>query len=158
VHYNDSNDEQPLFSFEQERWLHLPKNSFLRPKNSDFVHHEISRQAILFNVVPVPRYSNWTRVQILEWLERNPIHDVADIAFLTNDVFRLRDLLIRAQQQQGVANSTTGSGGGGNWRRSILPYLCVIMCLTQDDVKSLFLARANTRLLQELDAHNSQVR
>jgi hypothetical protein len=34
----------------------------------------------------------------------------------------------------------------------------VIMCLTQDDVKSLFLARANTRLLQELDAHNSQVR
>ncbi len=157
MHCNNSNDEQPLFSFEQERWLHLPKNSFLRPKNSDFVHHEISRQAILFNIVPVPRYSNWTRVQILEWLERNPIHDVADIAFLTNEVFRLRDLLIRAQQQQGVANSTTGSGGGGNWRGSI-PYLRVIMCLTQDDVKSLFLARANTRSLQELDARNSQVR
>jgi hypothetical protein len=157
VNRNDGNEEQPLFSFEQEPWLHLPKNSILRPKNTDFVH-EISRRAILFNIVPVPRPpSNWTRVQILEWLERNPIHNVADIAFLTNEVFRLRDLLIRAQQQQGVANSTTGSGGGGNWR-GIIPYLCVIMCLTQDDVKSLFLARANTRLRQELDACNSQVR
>jgi hypothetical protein len=121
VHRNDSYEEQPLFSFKQGPWLHLPKNSFLRPKK-DFVH-EISRQAILFNIVPVPCSSNWTRVQTLEWLERNPIHDVADIAFLTNEVFRLRDLLIK--QQQGVANSTTGSGGGGNWQGSI-PYFRVI--------------------------------
>jgi hypothetical protein len=35
----------------------------------------------------------------------------------------------------------------------------VIMCLTQDDVKSLFLAWAsNTRLRQELDARYSQIR
>ena len=67
VHRNDGNEEQPLFSFEQEPWLHLPKNSFLRQKNTDFVH-EISRRAILFNIVPVPRPpSNWKRrVQILE--------------------------------------------------------------------------------------------
>ena len=88
VHRNDSNEEQPLFSFEQEPWLHHPKNYYVRTKNTDFVH-EISRQAKLFNIVPVLRPSNRTRVQILEWLEQNPIHDVADIAFLTNEVLRL---------------------------------------------------------------------
>ncbi|KAI2510573.1 hypothetical protein MHU86_3841 [Fragilaria crotonensis] len=159
VHRNNSNEEQPLFSFEQEPWSLLPKNSFLRPKNTDFVH-EITRRANLFNITPVPRPSNWTRIQIIEWLERNPIHNVADIEFLTNEVFRLRDLLIRAQQQQGsnsITGSTAGGGGGGNWRGSV-PYLRVIMCLTQDDVKRLFLARANTRSRQELDARNSQIR
>jgi hypothetical protein len=50
-----------------------------------------------------------------------------------------------------------GQRGGRNWR-GIVPYLRVIMCFTQDDVKSLFLARANTRLRQELDARNSEIR
>ena len=151
VHRNNSNAEQPLFSFEQEPWSLLPKNSFLRPKNTDFVH-EITRRVNLFNISPVPCCpSNWTRIQIIEWPERNPIHNVADIEFLTNEVFRLRDLLIRAQQQQGsysITGSTAGGGGGGNWRGSV-PYLRVIMCLTQDDAKRLFLARANTRSRQE---------
>ncbi|KAI2508206.1 hypothetical protein MHU86_6257 [Fragilaria crotonensis] len=95
----------------------------------------------------------------MEWLERNPIQNVTDKEFLTNEVFRLRDLLIRAQQhQQEHENSgVLGGGGGRNWRGNV-PYLRVIMCLTQDNVKRLFLARANARSRQELDARNSQIR
>lgn len=154
MHCNHNNEEQPLFSFEQEPWSVLPKHSFLRPKNPDYVH-EIRRRAKLFSIAPEPRPSNWSRVQILEWLERNPIQNAADIEFLTNEVLRLRDLLIRARQQQ--EGTASGGGGGRNWRGSV-PYLRVIMCLTQDNVKALFLARANTRSRQELDARNSQIR
>jgi hypothetical protein len=154
---NNDSEEQPLFSFEQQPWSMLPKNSLLRPKNSDFVH-EITRRTHLFNIVPVPRPSNWSRAQIMEWLERNPIQNVADKEFLTNEVFRLRDLFIRAQQhQQEHENSGVLGGGGRNWRGNV-PYLRVIMCLTQDNVKRLFLARANARSRQELDARNSQIR
>jgi hypothetical protein len=149
---NNSNEAQLLFSFEQEPWsLLLAKNSFLRPKNSDFVH-EITRRAHLFNLVrPLPCPSKWSRVQILEWLEQNPIQNVADIEFLTKEVFRLQVLLIRAQQQwQGIENNSITSAGGGRgggeriWQGNF-PYLRVIMCLTQDNVKSLFVAKANTR-------------
>jgi hypothetical protein len=67
------------------------------------------------------------RAQTLEWLERNPIRDVADIDFLTNKVLRLQDLLIRRAQEQEEhrhrlvgGNTSRGSGGSsggrGHWR------------------------------------------
>ena len=150
-------NEQPLFSLESEPWSLLPKTTILRPKNSDYVK-EITRRATLFNIAPLPRPSNWTRVQTLEWLEQNPVRVANDIEFLSNEVARLQDVLRRAQQQNDGENGTASSRGGGrNWRGPV-PYLCMIMCLTQDNVKCLFLARANTRSRQELDARNSESR
>ena len=150
-------NEQPLFSLESEPWSLLPKTTILRPKNSDYVK-EITRRATLFNIAPLPRPSNWTRVQTLEWLEQNPVREANDIEFLSNEVARLQDVLRRAQQQNDGENGTASSRGGGrNWRGPV-PYLRMIMCLTQDNVKCLFLARANTRSRQELDARNSERR
>ncbi len=100
----------------------------MHPKNSEYIL-EVTRRANLFNVVSVPRRSNWTRIQILEWLNHNPIRDAVDIEFLTNEVLRLRDLLVRAQRQRGIDSKTTASGGQGgrrNWRE-IVPYLRVII-------------------------------
>ncbi len=134
----------------------------MRPKNSEYIL-EVTRRADLFNVVPIPRPSNWTRIQILDWLNHNPIQDVVDIEFLTNEVLRLRDFLIRAQQQHGIGSGTRDYYSKWRTRRMkemerTVPYLCVIMSLTQDDDKCLFLARAKTRSRQELDAHNSAIR
>lgn len=151
---NDNDEEQPLFSLKEEPWSLLPKNSHVRPKNTEYIV-EVTRRTELFNIVPAPRPSNWTRIQIMEWLEHNPIRETADIEFLTNEVMRLRELLVRAQRQQGIDGG--GGRGGRNWR-GIVPYLRVIMCLTQDNVKRLFLARADTRSRQELDARNSDIR
>jgi hypothetical protein len=44
------------------------------PRNSDFVS-KIARRVKLLQIVPVPRPSNWTRVQTMEWLDRNPVQD-----------------------------------------------------------------------------------
>jgi hypothetical protein len=90
-----------------------------------------------------------------------------DIQFLTNEVLRLgRVLARRAQERKGQQSlipgdspTTTfgGSVGRGHWRGSI-PYLRIMMSLTQDSVKCLFLTRANSRSRQELDARNLEKR
>jgi hypothetical protein len=78
------------------------------------------------------------------------------------EVLRLRNVLERRteeQQQQVLTNAPAGvqcgtsSGGRGHWRGSV-PYLRIIMCLTQNNVKCLFLTRANSRSRQQLDARN----
>jgi hypothetical protein len=98
-----NNSNEPLFSFEQEPWSFLPKN-MLRPRNVDYVH-EITRRATLYNIAPAPRPNNWTRAQIMEWLERNPVCDPPDITFLTNEVLRLEDVLSRRVQELPLAQS-----------------------------------------------------
>jgi hypothetical protein len=157
----DSSGISPLFSFEQEPWSRLPKTS-LRPRNIDYVR-EIARRASLFDINPPPRASNWTRIQINDWLERNPVRENADVDFLGNEVKRLHGVLVRAQEQarrMDAMNNTThgrGAAGGQKWR-GIVPYLRIILCLTQDSVKCLYLMRADTRSRQELDARNSEAR
>ena len=137
-------NEQPLFSLDSEPWSILPKTSFVRPKNTDYVR-EITRRARLFNIAQIPRPSNWTRGRTLEWLQQNPVRELADIDFLTNEVTRVQEVLRRAAQQQvpqqGESSTTTTSGGGRNWRGSV-PYLRLIMCLTQDHVKCLLFCQS----------------
>jgi hypothetical protein len=83
------------------------------PKNMDNVN-EIMRRAELYNTVPLPRARNWNRVQTMEWLQQNPIRDHADIEFLTNEVLRVEDVLIRKAREQQEMNA----GGRGHWRGS----------------------------------------
>lgn len=151
---NTIDGDTPLLSLENEPWSRLPKSSF-RPKNTDFVE-EIARRAKLYNVLPVPRPSNWKRPQIIEWLERNPVREKKCIEFLVSEVAKLKDILVRIQQQQTDLSATTG-GGGAKWRGTV-PYLRVIMCLTDDHVKRLFLNRANARTRHELDGRHSENR
>ena len=154
ISLNDHNG-LPLLSFENEPWSLLSKSSLVRPKNSDF-GKEVARRAKQYNISPVPRPRNWTRERIMEWLEQNTMREEKDIEFLTVEVSRLCDVLERAQQHT-VESSVSASSGGRNWR-GMIPYLRIIMCLTQDSVKSLFLIRANARTRRELDARNSKTR
>lgn len=155
-----SDNGTPLFSFECEPWSLLPKTA-LRPKNNDFVK-EIGRRSNDYNISPMPRPRNWTRQQIMEWLERNPMQESADIAFLTKEVQRVREVLLSAQSAEEGNNpqseAPNGSVGRGRSWRGPIPYLRIIMCLTYDNVKSLFLNRANARTRHEIDARNSENR
>ena len=155
----DDNNE-PLFSFDLEPWSLVSKTSIMRPRNTDYVN-EIMRRANLFHIAPVPRPSNWTRVQTLEWLGRNPVRNELDIQFLRNEVLRLENVLKRRTQEEQALHLDGGGGaiGGrrGNWR-GYVPHLRIIMCLTQDNIKCLFLTRADSRSRQQLDARNSNNR
>jgi hypothetical protein len=149
-------NDVPLFSFETIPWSLLPKTSL----------REVVSQATLFNISPIlrPSTSCWTRQQTIEWLQQNPVNDNVEIDFLSNEIARLRNVLVRAQQHQescdklaATSTNTPPTNVGGCWRGS-LPYLCVIMCFTQDQGKVLFLTRANAQTRQELDARNYESR
>jgi hypothetical protein len=106
------NDEQPLFSFDRDPWSILPKNLLVRPQNNDYVN-EIRRRADLFHINPVPRAKNWTRAQIMEWLERNPVRDAVDIEFLKGKVLRLEDVLRRTCMLNYVVTAAVEEEGTG---------------------------------------------
>ncbi len=154
-----THNDAPLFSVDVPPWSLLPKTT-LRPKNTDF-GIEIDRRAALYNIHPTPRPRNWSRKLTTEWLENNPVSDARDVEFLRKEVSRVRAVLERAQQSQGTGSGNgelnMADSSGRNWRGP-LPYLRVIMSLTQDNVKSLFLTRANVRTRQEIDARNSESR
>ena len=164
----DEEEDKPLFSFDDEPWSLLPK-TVMRPQSKDYVT-EIVRRATLFAISPLPRPVNWPRTRQIEWLESHPIKDQADIAFLTAETLRLKQMLLRrAREQQvlpsdlaggGGSTDTSGGGynrGGSNWR-GIVPYLRLIMCFTQDNIKAAFLRRADAPSRAELDARNSERR
>ena len=160
-----NNKSKPLVAFDKEPWCWLSKNQFRSPKNSDLVK-EIRRRADLSrNMTSLPRPTNWTRMQMMEWLDSNLVSEACDVEFLTSEVLRLHEVYHRMQserQQQlelSAEDATNVSGGqagagAGPWHENV-PYMHIIMCLTEDDVKSLFLARANTLSRAELDARNS---
>lgn len=154
-------DDAPLFSFESEPWSRLPKTEMLRPVNVDFAK-EVVRRSRLLRIHPTPRPLNWPKSQKIEWLEANPVQDSIDISFLRGEVSRLKEILERSLADEQQQRELLGLGGigvsrGGNWRGSV-PYLRVILCLMQDDIKFAFLRRADAQSRQELDARNSENR
>ena len=40
----------------------------------------------------LPMPANWTKSQLFEWLERNPVYEAADVEFLTTEVLRVREV------------------------------------------------------------------
>ena len=131
----DTNDEKPLFSFEEEPWSsNVPSSSLIRPKNKDYMD-EIVRRVKSLNIMPIPRPKNWNRDQQIEWLQQHPVRHERDVEFLINEVLQVEGVLIR----KAAEIASVAVGGRGHWRRGNLPYLRMIMCLVQDNVKFLFL-------------------
>jgi hypothetical protein len=99
----------------------------------------------------------------VDWLLRHPVKEDDDIKFLKSEVLRLHEVLVQVHEQDRRRNGFNtpvyggGSAGGRKWR-GVVPYLRIIMCLTEDNVKCLYLTRANARSRQELDARNSDTR
>ena len=165
------NNDAALFPVDEKPWCSLTKQHHRSPKNTDLVK-EIRRRAkaVSRNSLPtmLPRPANWTKSQIVKWLDSNPVSEAADVEFLTIEVLRVRELkkrmLEEQEHQQGQESSviaTTGSNGrvGGDAWRGNVPYMRIIMCLTQGDVKAFFLAsRANGLSRLERDARNCDCR
>ena len=157
-----NNNSEPFVAFDKQPWCLLPKNQFRSPKNSDLVKDIRRRADLSRNMTSLPRPTNWTRMQMMEWLDSNPVSEACDVDFLTSEVLRLDEVFHRMQSERQQlelsADATNVSGGRGTgtgpWRGNV-PYMRIIMCLTEDDVKSLLLARANTLSRAELDARNS---
>jgi hypothetical protein len=82
-----------------------------------------------------------------------------DISFLVTESNRFKATIVDAVTEQQNGASVNGPSGpsGGSWRGSV-PYLRLILCLLEDDIKEKYLRRGDTMSRQELDGRNSEQR
>jgi hypothetical protein len=137
----------PLVDLSMAPWSTLKKKKLIKPSLKDLIE-EIGRRS---TVEGHPRCANWQQKRCKDWLEKNPIIEDEDVEFLKRETNRFLTTIEEAGAECQEAQP------GGSWRGSI-PYLRLIQCLTEDDIKPKFLQRANALSRQELDAHNSEQR
>ena len=133
----------------------------MRPLNAD-LGKEILRRSEVLPIIPTPRQLKWSKSLKFQWLQANPIRHATDISWLRSEVLRVKEVLERTaaeqqQQQQLLGLGGLGASRGGQWRGSV-PYLRLILCFTEDDIRHAFLTRARARSRQELDARSSENR
>ena len=145
-----------MFDLNVEPWNSIKKQD-IKPSRIEFGEEIICQSRLMSNVATDCAHhkpANWSLPKCIEWLQENPASDQEDIRFLKCEVQRVKEIIINAQQerQDNEARQT-----GGQWRGHI-PYMCLIMCLTDDDSKTVYLRRADARTRRKLDARNSDVR
>ena len=145
-----------IFDLDADPWNTIKKPS-IKPTRIEYAH-EIARCSshILVSsggVPRIPKTANWSLTKCIEWLQEHPLTDEQDIVFLKNKVQQLKVLISSAAQEERQREGEAGQLTG-HWRGPI-PYMRLIMCLTQDyDIKAAFLWRVDARSRQELDASN----
>lgn len=136
---------------------HCPRLSCILAKTpSSMKYYVVQRTWWTWILYRGPVTGNWLQ-RMVEWLKQNPFTSAdVDVEFLTNEVPRLCGVLLRwAHEQEEPQKANAGRGGRGHWC-GCLPYLQIVMCLTWDDAKRLFLTRRKVRWSwAELDACNS---
>lgn len=139
----------------------MPKSPEVRLVNADYAKEIVRRARAYTTNYPTPRPLNWPKAQKIEWLEANPIRESTDILFLREEVSQVKGILERSleveRRERELLGLTGVTRGGRHWWTNV-PYLRLILCLTQDDIKFAFLRRADAQSRQELDARNSQNR
>jgi hypothetical protein len=105
-----------------------------------------------------PKAANWSATKCTEWLEENPIQDQDDISFLKNEVSRLSNIIICAEREREEEQARQQGGSTGMPWRGALPYLRLILCVIQDDIKLSYLRRADVMNHQYLDGRHSESR
>ena len=88
----------------------------------------------------------------MDWLTNNPISTPADVRFLLEEVERVKDMIVAAQQEHQSEEVALQ-----DWRGNI-PYLRLIHCLAEDNIKPAYLRRHYAWSRQRLDARNSEAR
>ena len=145
----------PVFDLDAEPW-HSIKKREIKPARMEYAEEICRRSKCMSSSIDRVHHkpANWSLTKCIDWLQEHPVVDPQDVLFLKNEVSRVKDVILNAQQEQQEEEARQAAG---QWRGRI-PYMRLFLCLIQDDIKSAFLRRADTRTRHELDARNSVVR
>jgi hypothetical protein len=144
-------DGVSIFDLEEELWKKSSKRREIKPIRSEYAREVLRRSEILITEkTKRPKATNWPIQRSLEWLEANPIQDEADVLFLKGEVSRIKDIITQRQQEEAQEQLQEQ---GMSWRGA-LPYLRLIMCLIEDDIKPIYLRRTDVMTRQQLDGRN----
>lgn len=148
---DDSDPPHPLMDIDAFPWSEVKPKSFIKPKVQE-LHREVHRRAVVFEVHPLPRPKGWNAEKTIEWLKNNPISDERDCQFLVSEVRSVRNTIEMALKE--AAEDEQKLKQFGAWRDKV-PYLRMIHCIIEDDVKMAYLKRNDPISRSELDARNS---
>ena len=143
-----------LFDISEPPFTKLKKRA-VKPKRDEYAAEVIRRANIIFNhnKAEIPKAANWGTTKSTEWLLTNPIADEDSISFLKREVQKLRNIAANALSESDEAEFA----GGGPWRGNV-PYLRLILCIIQDDIKQKYCRHAAVMTRQELDGRNAEDR
>jgi hypothetical protein len=149
----------PVFDLDTEPWNAIKKRD-IKPARVEYASEIIRRSnsmSTAANQAPHQlnnKPANWSLAKCVQWLQVHPVVDQEEISFLKNEVRRVKEIVLNAQQER---RDEEARQAGGQWRGPV-PYLRLMLCLTEDAIKAAFLRRADARSRLELDARNSAVR
>ena len=146
--YNE--DGTALFDISMAPFTKLKKRA-VKPKWEEFAGEVIRRAGC--NQQQVPKAANWNMNKCTEWLLVNPVTEEQDISFLKKEVQKLRNIAASALSESDEAEFSAGSPWRGN-----LPFLQLILCIIQDDIKDKYRRHGAVMSRPELDGRNSENR
>jgi hypothetical protein len=155
---DDNGSKKPLLDFNEAPFTSLKKKE-IKP-SLDCLREEVKRRSDLApsNPTKAPKPNGWNAAKCIEWLKENPILSDDDIAFLHRKVMEVREVVANGTTQKSVNQESDGDRETGNKWIGPLPYLRLIHCLLEDDIKEAFLRRHRSKTIQEIDARRSDVR
>lgn len=146
----DDAQTKPLLDFNDDCFKNLKKRKDIKP-TLEHLREEITRRSFFDDTPKKPKPKGWNFSKCLQWLMEHPITSDEDVAFLEKKAKEVIRIATAAADCQDDVDS------GKNWVGH-LPYLRLIHCLLEDDIRDKWIHRNNPKTIQEIDARNSEVR
>lgn len=152
-------DGNQLIDANAEPWCQIKPEKQVKPTNAEYVD-EIRRRWKEFAGIPTnfkaePAPKKWKTAQLLEWLDKNPVVDAANVAYLKAMAKEYKTSATEAARERAeLANDLDESGK--NWNSDILLMRLMHVIIENDNIKRAYLTRldiSNDRL--DLDNRNS---
>ena len=150
----------PLMDLDQHPFNLMKKKKDIKP-SLDVLKDEVTRRSNLdASNANKPKPKGWNAKKCYEWLKANPITTAEDVAFLVKRAKAVKQVIENASQKSVTTPSSsagTETEQGNKWTGQ-LPYLRLIHCLMEDDIKQKWIHRNDPKSIQEIDARRSVVR
>ncbi|CAB9518311.1 hypothetical protein SEMRO_922_G220650.1 [Seminavis robusta] len=146
-------DLREVGNVEEEPYCSMKLKKKVTPTQKHMVE-EIRRRCILEGV-PECKCKSWEKKKCIVWLQKHPITNTTDIAFVIKEEKRFFDLVTKALLEKTDEKKEKGTTPPWNYSE---PYLRLIECMLDDSIRQLFLDMHRMGERDELDARNSENR
>jgi hypothetical protein len=153
---DDNGTTSPLMDLNEIPFKNMKKKKDIKP-SLDVLREEVRRRSCPDSSPTKPKPNGWSAKKCLDWLEANPITSADDVCFLVRRARAVKQVVTNATQKAGSTSSTQPAEQGNKWVGP-LPYLRLIHCLMEDDIKGKYIHRGDPKSIQEIDARRSNVR
>lgn len=155
---DDGLTKKPILDLNEIPFKSLKKKD-IKP-SLECLKEEVKRRSRLeVNRANIPKPNGWSAPKCVEWLKDNPIKTKDDVAFLYRKAKEMKEIAANATQKAPAASANQSlDGEPRNKWFGPLPYLRLIHCLLEDDIKERWIHRNDPKSIQEIDARNSNAR